>query len=654
MRRTSAPHPRASLTALAVVAALPLARPAWADNNGEAPVRPRVWWTGAMPTVPGLPPGLLGSPANWSAPLRADDELGFSGAGPSLLINNITGLSVRSLSFDGGRAYTLDGQPIRVTGGIVNHGSARQTLNTVLQAGATGSQTWSGGEGGLTFRLAGALSQQLRLLYGDATVVGPLQLQRSSTGSGDSATVRLTLASSTLHTPDGAEITGGSAPAAMILYDSHWRSGGVVTVAGPATSISLDRSDWQASTLALRGSPRLTLQRSQLTVDRLIGSGGVDWISGVITVNGDLQLGAIAPTVTLDHDRQLYVGGVLTIGPGERAIMTGKSLLQAPELRLAGGVLQANAPLGGALPRLTGHGQWLGRASGSLAIEAHGGRLRIGDAGQRHAVDLQGPVSVASGAVLQLDSADPAGLGARTNLHRDAELYAPQGMVLGADEVLSIDGHAVVRGTLVNDGSLVARAGRLQLGRVELQGQLSGQGSFSGELDLRGELSPGADVGLGLGQLNFSGDSRLLMSEGSVLTLDITRQGEQWAGDTLGNLGVLQAAGELRLRFHDVDAQAAGQWQALRPLAASGQFNRVTVQGLAPWRVDTSQLLSSGRLQVSAVPEPGAAALLLLGLAVLCWRHKAAAGPARQRRARPAGPQLVNAAIEPADERRSS
>lgn len=602
---------------LAALAALTLGHPAWADNGGEAPVVPRIWWTGGMPDVPGLPAGLLSLPANWTAPPRADDELGFGGMGPSELVNDMASFSLRSLMFDGNRAYTLAGRPLQVSGGIVNRSSARQTISAVVQASGTGRRTWDGGEAGMSLTMAGSFDQQLKLLYSDVLVDGPLSLVRRSARTGDSAAVQLTLGSSRLHTPGGTAIKGGLVPALVTLYDSQWTAGAVTLGGGgQAVSVQLDLSDWQANTLQLREGAAITLKRSKLTVGRLSGSGGIAWVSGVITVDSDLQLGAIAPVVTVDHDRQLYVRGMLTIGAGERAIMSGKSLLQARELRLAGGVLQAGV-LGGETPLVSGHGQWLGGVAGATRIDASGGLLRVGDASQRNAVSLQGPVTVASGAVLQLDSLDTAGLPASTTLARGAELHAAHGMQLATGERLQIQQQATLRGDLINDGSIDAGGGRAGLGRLSMWGRLSGEGSFLGQLDLHGELSPGANARAGLGRMNFTADSRVIMNSDSQLTLDISHGAGGWASDSLGKLGLLQADGELRLRFHDTGALDAGRWQLWPQLAVTGSFDRVAIEGLDAWRVDSSQLLTGGWLSVSAVPEPGSAALLLLGLAAL-------------------------------------
>ncbi len=610
-------RPTLYCTTLATLAALIVGAPARADGGGEAPVVPRIWWTGGMPDLPGLPAGLLRLPANWTAPPRADDELGFGGIGPSELVNDITALGVRSLSFHGHRAYTLAGQPLQVSGGIVNRSSARQVISAVLQASGTGRRTWDGGEAGMSLTMAGSFDQQLRVLYSDVLVDGPLNLVRRTARAGDSAAVQLTLGSSRLHTPASASIEGGLVPALVTLYDSHWTAGAVTLGgAGQSVSVQLDLSDWQASALHLRTGAAITLKRSQLTVGRLTGSGGIHWVSGVITVGGDLQLGAIAPVVTVDHDRQLYVQGVLTVGAGERAVMSGKSLLQARELRLASGVLQAGV-LGSETPLVSGHGQWLGRVAGATRINASGGLLRVGDENQRNAVELQGPVTVASGAVLQLDSLDMASLSASTTLARGAALHAAHGMHLAAGERLAIQRQATLRGDLVNDGGIDAGGGRNGLGQLSMWGRLSGQGSFLGLLDLHGELSPGADADAGLGRMNFTADSRVLMNSDSVLTLDIRHGAGGWTSDSLGKLGLLQADGELRLRFHDTGALDAGRWQLWPELTLSGSFDRVVIQGLEAWRVDSSQLLSGGWLSVSAVPEPGSAALLWLGLAAL-------------------------------------
>ncbi|MFG6462103.1 hypothetical protein ACG04Q_11030 [Roseateles sp. DXS20W] len=609
-------RPALSRTALAALAALTLCNAARADSGGEPPVVARVWWTGALSTVPGLPPGLLSLPANWSAPLRADDELGFGGAGPSLLTNDIAALGVRSLMFDGSRAYTLAGRSLQVSGGIVNRSGARQTISAAVQASGTGRRTWDGGDAGLSLTMAGSLDQQLRVLRSDVRVDGRLNLVRRSARAGDSAAVQLTLASSRLHTPGGATLEGGLVPALVTLYDSQWSGGGVTLGgAGQPVSVQLELSRWQADSLALRAGAAITLKRSELTVGRLTGAGGIDWISGVITVDSDLQLGAIAPTVTVDRDRQLYVHGTLTIHTGERAIMTGKSLLQARELRLAGGVLQAGV-LGGNTPLLSGHGQWLGRVAGATGINASGGLLRLGDPAQAGAVDLTGTLTLAAGARVQLDSLDLARLGSRTVLAGDNQLAAANGMALGDGDQLTAGNGGRLQGALVNDGLVLTRRSQGGAGLLVLDGEVSGSGRFDGAFSFLAGASPGAARGNGLGNLTFGG-SELWLGPQSRLTLDITAGPDGWTGDRLTGIGRLHAGGELLLRFHGVTPTDGDGWQALGFAQLDGAFSRISVQGLDGWRVDTPQLLASGRVSISPVPEPGAAGLMLLGLGVV-------------------------------------
>ncbi|MFG6429444.1 hypothetical protein [Roseateles sp. LYH14W] len=627
---------------LALCAALAAAQPGFAQVDeipgNPSAAAPRVWWTGGSKGSFDVPKNRLDLDTNWSAPLREADDLGFGHtSGPTSLVNGGSGFTANSISFSDLTAYTLSGNRIQLKGSLYNGSSVRQTFQATLQGTALGAQTWNGGSAGIALQLASQVGNRLNLIDINATVASTFLLKREVMNLDYGQGVALNLTYSQLATPGGAAITGGWENARMQLVRSTWTSGGTLAIGGGNKSarVELQKSaQLQAQDLRIARNGRLTLSGGDLsfTSISLVDGGTLDWVRGTVHARGALALGALGPAIALDADHFLKVDGPLTVATGQTLSMTGKSLLTTPELHLAGGVLKAGV-LGGQVPLLSGHGQWLGRVGGATTINASGGLLRIGDPSQTGAVNLSGTLSLASGASVQLDSLDLAALGSRTTLVGGNVLAAANGMALAAGDQLAARNGGRLQGSLVNDGLVITRRSQGSAGLLTLDGEVSGSGRFDGEFSFLAGISPGAERGVGIGSLAFSG-SEVWLGEQARLTLDITDGAGGWTGDRLTGIGRLHAGGELRLRFHGGAPEAGDAWQALDFSQLDGSFSRITIEGLDGWQLDTEQLLASGRISVSAVPEPGTAALLVMGVAVLPWCRRRLAGRAETADAR--------------------
>lgn len=629
---------------LALCAALAAAMPAVAQSTNsliddlggltQPPPQPtpRVWWKGDPKVSTGSPwLGRIDHEDNWTPSLKDADDLGFGDARVSTdLVNGRAGFRANSITFAGGTAYNIVGNAITLIGGLYNGSNVRQTISATLLGGAPGAQLWDGGGAGINVHLADQVANRLTFMNVNATVSGSFTLRRDVVNTDYGNGVALDMTYGTFSTPAGANIHGGLENASMKLVRTTWHSGNTLTVGGGRQSavVELQKSALiDAHDLRIADNGRITLSGGDLAFDTLArsGNGMLDWQRGSVHARGPLELGALGSVVSLNNDRLLQVDGPLTVSTGQTLVMSGKSLLKAPELRLAGGVLQASV-LGGEVPRLSGHGQWLGRVGGGTTVNASGGLLRIGDATQAGAVMLTGPVTVAAGASLQLDSLDLARLSSSTTLADGSLLTSSHGIALAAGQQLFARGKATVQGSFVNDGTLTARpATGGRAGWLTLDGDVSGTGRFVGAFSFLAGLNPGAHLGADVGVLGFGG-GEVWLGPQSSLTLDIANGANGWTGDRLDRIGLLHAGGELHLRFHGVAPRPGDSWQALDFTQPDGRFSRITVEGLDGWQVDGAQLLATGRISVSAVPEPAGAALWLAGTGMLALarRRKAA------------------------------
>lgn len=626
------PRTRARATALAAALLTLLVPAAHADliddlqNPGPvlpgAPT-PDTWWTQGKTNVD-FNGTQWSNAANWTAGLGSDRAVGFGRGGSATSINDLRDVRLRSLSFAGGSAFVLQGEAFTVTDGIFNGSSVLQTVQArVGTAALSMSQSWNGGSAGLQLQMSGTVHGSLALNKVQATVAGPLTLALGHPMNVAGAQT-LDLRNSQL-TTTGANlnVTPSLDGLRVLLSGSQWTNTGALALGGTTRSatLSLDAtSKLRTDQLAINGNGTLTLAGGQLSFASLSRAGVLDWQRGLVQARGALALSALGTQVSLGSARQLEVQGALTVNAGERlALAPGSNALKTTNLRLNGGTLQADGPLGSGVGQLSGQGRWQGRVGGSTPIQASGGRLQLGDVQQAGAVALQGTLTVAANASVQLDALDLAQLGSSTQLGQGSVLASTAGIALGRGETLTVTTAAEIQGRFVNDGTVTAQQrGPARPGLLHVTGEVSGTGAFRGNLDLLGGLSPGSDLGAGLGTLDFGG-GEVWLGSGSVLTLDLGQSAGQWTGDRLANVGVLHAGGTLRLRLNGVDPTLAGGWQALSFGRIAGAFSSITLEGANGWTLDTAQLMAGGRVSISPVPEPAPALLMLLGLAALPW-----------------------------------
>jgi MYXO-CTERM domain-containing protein len=257
---------------------------------------------------------------------------------------------------------------------------------------------------------------------------------------------------------------------------------------------------------------------------------------------------------------------------------------------------------------IEGEGNFLGRFYGNpgSTITATGpmilGRI-TGIAGFRH----DGALNVGAENVLLMDS-NVAALRGMTTI-AGGQLMSSAGIVLA--DTGSIDGYGSILGNFTNHGVVTGLGGELLL-----PGVVNGEGDFLGMVRFTGLYTPGmSPASVTLGDPVF--DNTLMMELGGLT------QGTEY--DHIDILGTATLGGALNVVTIDGFVPQSGNTFDLFDGTLSGTFASVNLPALASglfW--DQSALYTSGILSVYSpglptvpVPAPGAAALVLFGLATI-------------------------------------
>jgi probable HAF family extracellular repeat protein len=349
-------------------------------------------------------------------------------------------------------------------------------------------------------------------------------------------------------------------------------------------------------------------------------------------------LGSFGITPGAPHDVVINPAGSATVrGPAQavvRSLLVQGNANQLVTLDLNNGSIevQRGATLG-SNATLTGNG----RLQGNLVLQG-GGRLRVGDAGamqlagtvsnggwidvQAHTglarLDVGGALDNLAGGQMNLLHADVV---ARGGIHNSGRInIAGLGTVAGRVDnvaggqvnVSGAGGEAIFWDDFRNNGTVTVTTGST----VSFFGLVDGGGSFggAGTKNFAGGYAPGnsaAWVSLD-GAVDFSGNA---------LTMEL--------GGTTPGTGHDRASfgGAVTLSGASLDVVLLDGWLASVGQAydlfdwngtLSGTFSSISLPGLAAGQIwNTRDLYTTGAIRVTAVPEPGTAGTLSVGVGLL-------------------------------------
>lgn len=531
----------------------------------------------------------LGSPGTASAgPLGNTTGTTTVASGGTLDLNGVTLASSEGL--------TLSGPGAGGVGALTNSSPFAVTFGGALTLGSGGATI--GGNGNITLTAGLATNANALTKVGPGTLILNSTSARTGNTEVDAGVLRLAHPSALGTTAQTLTLAGGALDLATDSSVSAYH----VVVANSALLFSNKATPSSAAITHALGTLSIGAQQLSLIAGPNVGSGiaGVSFGATTFTASGtNFQAGA-GSAITLGA---LNDGGTARTfsktGAGKLTLSAAAlSLVEGTTVNLNEGTLESShATALGTVARITMSN------AGVFAVRATQGLGALN--GPDGSVDL-GSFTLTIGGSSDLDS------------NFGGTVSGSGGLIKAGNGILTLAGTNLYSGpTAVNAGQLTVTGSiaASSLTTVSHGATLAGTGTV-GSAQIAGTVAPGLSPGV----LSFTGD--LTLQSGSTVLMELGGLNRGTGYDGLNITGGLTFGGTLQVSFlGPFTGQEGDTFDLFNAATTTGTFDTLNLPTLAPglaW--DTTSLGTTG--EITVVPEPATAALLLGGLALVTRRRR--------------------------------